>query len=85
MIDCGEPPKIDYGKIIFASSGHTLASRVRYGCHYGYELIGSEEIICTAESVWTDHPHCTGETYFYLEIYSYKYIFMKLLLDIKLP
>jgi len=42
VIDCGEAPLVEYGKVVF-SSGHNLASRVRYGCNYGYELIGNAE------------------------------------------
>ncbi|CAK8696725.1 unnamed protein product [Clavelina lepadiformis] len=58
LVECGDPPIVDKGRIIFASSFFTRGSRVQYDCLTGYRMVGEDRISCSDDGEWTTAPTC---------------------------
>ncbi|XP_070551883.1 uncharacterized protein [Ptychodera flava] len=58
VIDCGNPGNVDDAEIDEVDISFTYNSSVRYACHEGYHIEGSDVITCTDSGNWTSKPFC---------------------------
>lgn len=58
--DCGEITYPQNGSVIM-NLGSTFGQIARYSCKKGFNLIGNEFSICTANGTWTKAPVCEAK------------------------
>lgn len=61
VIDCGDSPSLLNGSV--STNGSTLHSVARYSCNEGFNMRGSNTLVCQYDGLWSENPPiCEGET-----------------------
>ena len=57
IIDCGDPPTPAHGKVTLTRPGKTtVGSTATRVCNPGYELVGTANISCRVDGLWSASP-----------------------------
>lgn len=61
-MDCGNPPRVDHGKVTLASNATYYGAIALYACDDNYELDGVSRRLCQENGTWSsDSPLCRGK------------------------
>lgn len=59
-VQCPAIDSLDRNRVM-AVEGNKMHSQARFACMEGFNLVGPEEITCTASGDWSENPpHCEG-------------------------
>jgi len=54
----GWPPNIEGGQFSNTEKHMPVGTHVKYTCHYGYQLVGSDVSVCLGNGSWSNPPTC---------------------------
>ncbi|XP_070563038.1 LOW QUALITY PROTEIN: sushi, von Willebrand factor type A, EGF and pentraxin domain-containing protein 1-like [Ptychodera flava] len=54
LVSCGPPKRVTYATLL--DTDYTFHSIARYSCQPGYELVGTDQVICSADGEWSPEP-----------------------------